>query len=649
MLRLLLVVFVTALTAISPAHAADTPLARALDAVRGKDWATAQQELRGADPIARDIVEWHRLRAGEGHPSEVLAFLARRTDWPGLPYLRKQSEAAFEGANSDKITTLFAYGPPQTPEGVLLLAHVLERQNRTDEAEALVISAWKDMPTGPRTHAQFLERYGQLLRPHHTARLDYVLWQGWESNTERMIPLVDEGWQRLARARFGLRQQVNGVDDMIAAVPANLRDHPGLNYERFLWRARKNRDASAIELLLAESEAGNLGRAEEWAGRRRALAREQMRDGAYGTAYRIAATHGLTPDAGYAYSDCEWIAGYVALRFLNKPGIAAQHFVRFKQSVETPISLGRAGYWLGRAYEAMGDTTSAQRAYQDGGAHQTSFYGLLAAEKAGMAPSADLRGDEVFPDWQSATFTQSSVHKAARLLLAADELALAERFWLHLSETQDRDALGQMGTMAQEIGAPHVAVMLGKTAAQRGIVLPGPYYALHPLVNSRLPVPPEMALAIARRESEFDPSVVSGAGARGLMQVMPGTARQVAAAIGKPYSHAWLTADPDYNVALGTAYLAGLAREFEGNVILVAAGYNAGPSRPERWMKERGDPRRRNVDMIDWIEHIPFSETRNYVMRVAESLPVYRARLGRDPHPVPFSKELVGDTIRPAR
>ena len=294
----------------------------------------------------------------------------------------------------------------------------------------------------------------------------------------------------------------------------------------------------------------------------------------------------------------------------------------------------------------MGDGTNAQMAYLAGGAHQTSFYGLLAAEKAGMAVDPSLRGDEVFPDWRNAAFTKSSVHQAAKMLLDAGELSLAERFWVHLSETQDRTTLGQMGTMVQELGAPHVAVMLGKTMVRRGIVLPGPYYPLHPMVNTKHPVPTEMALAIARRESEFDPVVVSGAGARGLMQVMPGTARQVAAAIGETYSHAWLTSKPEYNAKLGTAYLAGLADQFNGNVIMLSAGYNAGPGRPERWMRERGDPRRGGMDIIDWIEHIPFNETRNYVMRVSESLPVYRARLGRNPHPVPFSQELVGSTVK---
>lgn len=627
----------------------DTPVTRALAAIKSDDWDTAVGAVRDQDQLARDIVEWHRLRAAQGAPDEVLAFLQRRPDWPGLAYLRSQSEAAFETANRGQLAAFFAYGDAQTAQGVLIQALALERRGARERAAALVVAAWNGMAIGPQSHQEFLDRYATLLAPHHRARMDMVLWQGWEQNARRMYPLVAADWRRLADARLGLRAQARGVDDLIAAVPAALRSDPGLAYERFVWRARKGRTDSAIELLLQRSDGNALGQPENWSRRRRDLAREQMRAGQYRTAYRIAATHGLTPQDGYAYSDCEWIAGYIALRFLNRPGVAVQHFQRFESSVETPISLGRAGYWRGRAYDAMGDAASAQRAYGQGGAHQTSFYGLLAAEMAGLAPDPDLSGDEIFPDWRSAPFIGSSVHQAAIVFLEAGELSLAERFWTHLSLGLDRQALGQMGSMVQEMGAPHAAVMLGKNSVRRGIVLPGPYYPLHPMVNVAHPVPTEMALAIARRESEFDPAVVSGAGARGLMQVMPGTARQVAAALGETYSHAWLTSKPEYNIKLGTAYLAGLAQQFDGNVIMMAAGYNAGPSRPVRWMQERGDPRRGGMDVIDWIEHIPFNETRNYVMRVAESLPVYRARLGRDPHPVPFRRELIGATLQPTR
>lgn len=647
MLRAFLTVFTGFFLVIASIAQAETSVSRAMDAVRSKNWDTAAAQVRDQGRVARDIVEWHRLRAGLGSSDDVLTFLERRPDWPGLPYLRKQSEDAFAKANRRQINALFAYGDAQTAQGVLIQARAMEKLGQREQAQALVLNAWKTMAVGPQSHQMFLDRYGKLLKPHHVARMDMVLWKNWETNTARMKPLVGADWSKLADARLGLRARSKGVDGLIAAVPASLQSDPGLAYERFVWRARKGRDAGAIEILLASSVSDNLGQPEDWARRRRDLARKQMRAGNYGTAYEIASSHGLTPEDGYAYSDCEWIAGYVALRFLNKPGVALGHFKRFEAPVETPISLSRGGYWRGRAHEALGETEAAKRAYTEGGAHQTSFYGLLAAEKAGMPVDTSLSGNESFPDWRKANYTNSSVHQAAMLLLEAGELSLAERFWVHQSEIQDRQTLGQMGDMVQDLGAPHIAVMLGKKMVRSGIVLPGPYYPLHPMVSTKLPVPTEMSLAIARRESEFDPVVVSGAGARGLMQVMPATARQVAGAIGEVYSHAWLTGKPEYNIKLGSAYLAGLGDQFDGNVIMVAAGYNAGPGRPVRWMKERGDPRRGGMDIIDWIEHIPFNETRNYVMRVSESLPVYRARLGKKALPVPFSKELIGSSVLP--
>ncbi len=647
MLRLFLTLFVALLVAV-PANAQfRDELRAAMTSIRAKDWDGAAKAVRETDQVTRDIVEWHRLRAGEGSADQVLAFLDRRGDWPGLPYLRKQSEAAFDDVSYEMALSFFVHGPAQTAEGALAQAKVLTQAGEDGAAQATIVEAWRTMAMNSTTKANYLARYGDLLKPHHTARLDAMLWRNWTSNSEAMYAHVPDGWVALAKARLGLRAMAKGVDGLIAAVPDSLQDDPGLAHERFVWRHKKDRNDSAIELILARSKAGTLGEPEEWAPRRRSLIRNQMRAGNYKTAYALAATHKLTPEAGYAYSDCEWLAGYLALRFLDRPEEAAAHFLNFAQSVETPISLGRAGYWLGRAYEAMGDRTTAQQAYVAGGAHQTSFYGLLAAEKAGIAHDPALAGQERFPDWQKAGWTTSSVHKAARVLLAAGELSLAARFWVHLSETQDRTGLGQLGQMALDLGQPHIAVMLGKQMVRVGVTLPGPYYPLHPLVDQKLPVADELSLAIARRESEFDPVVVSHAGARGLMQLMPGTARDVSAEIGEVYVLGNLTSDPGYNARLGSAYLAGLAEKFDGNIIMISAAYNAGPSRPERWMTSNGDPRGGSVEaMIDWIEMIPFNETRNYVMRVSESLPVYRARLGKDPHPVPFGQEITGGIFK---
>lgn len=619
-------------------------LSKAMDAVRSKDWVEAERLVRGQDQAVRDVIEWHQLRAGVGTAREAITFLERNEDWPGLPYLRRQMEFAFEDASRNQIVSYFAEQDPRTAEGALAYARALTADGQRGAAEANVVLAWRTMSMSEALQQEYLSDYSRVLKDHHEARLDYALWKGWKENAQRMYPLVPEGWRRLAAARLALRQDRTGVDALIEAIPSRFSGDPGLAFERFQWRARKGRNASAIELLLAQSKAGQLGEALPWAGWRQSLARSEMRAGRHQQAYALAANHGLVD--GSKYADLEWLSGYIALRFLNRPQTALQHFVAFEQAVATPISWGRAGYWIGRAYEAMGDADAAQRAYTGGGQYQTSFYGLLAAEKAGVAIKPELAGVRA-SDWRGAPYTRTSVHQAALALLKAGEVSLAERFWTHLAETQDRGTMAQMGQMAIDMGQPHIAVMLGKRFIQYGQTIHAPYYALHPMAKRRdLSVPAEMALSIARRESEFDPVVVSGANAQGLMQILPGTAKQVAGALGLPYSKSRLLSDPDYNVTLGTAYLAGLAEEFDGNVIMVAAGYNAGPSRPRRWMEQRGDPRQRGgMDIVDWIEHIPFNETRNYVMRVAESLPIYRARLGKNPLPVPFSKELVGRSL----
>ncbi|SDF09446.1 soluble lytic murein transglycosylase [Salipiger thiooxidans] len=636
------------LTTFPAAAQQDRPLAQAMQAMREGNWAAALIDSRGDGQPALDVILWNYLRASRGNAAQVMDFLERNPDWPGMDYLREKSEIAISESRDNAIVKTFFEGyRPQTGAGALALARAYAAEGERGAAEAEVVLAWRTLALSSEERSAFLTQWGDLLKPHHQARLDMALWQGWEANARAVMPLVSDGWQKLAEARIGLRDSVPGVDRLIEAVPETLADDPGLAYERYLWRVRKGRDADAIALLLERSKnAESLGEPWAWAGRRDSLAHELMLEGKYREAYRVASTHQMTEGSDFAA--LEWLSGYIALRFLDQPQVALNHFRSHGEAVESPISRGRAGYWTGRALEALGDKEAAQQAYREGARWQTSFYGLLAAEKAGTGPDPKLAGTENFPDWREAPFTQSSVYQAAVLLLASGELSLGERFLTHLAEGLDRQQIGQLGEMLAELGRPHVQVMVGKRAAQYGIELPGPYYALHPdILKTEFPVPKELVLSIARRESEFDPEVVSHAGARGLMQLMPGTAKEVSGWLDIAYSHDGLTADPAYNARLGSAYLASLARRFNGNAVMMAAGYNAGPGRPIRWMEQFGDPRSGDIDVVDWIEMIPFNETRNYVMRVTESLPVYRARLGRDPHPVPFSQELVGSTLLP--
>ncbi|WP_264211300.1 lytic transglycosylase domain-containing protein [Leisingera thetidis] len=643
---LALILLITAALPGAPALARD--LGTALNLMRAEKWQEAAREAGAQQTVARDIIEWHRLRAGLGSAGDVMAFLQRRPDWPGLAYLRRQNEDVIAATGRETILVFYAKERPQTAEGALSLGKALIGSGRRGDGEAEIVLAWRTMAMGSAIHGAYLREFGTLLKPHHAARLDRLLWENHLVSAKRMLPLVSEDDRKLAEARIALQERAPGVDTRIEAVPEALKGAAGLAYDRFAWRDGKRLQDSAIEMMMDRStSAERLGEPGKWLQRRRDLARQLMRDGAHEQAYQLAAYHFSTPEEGYGYSDCEWLAGYIALQKLRDPELAALHFQRFLDSVETPISVGRGGYWLGRAHAARGKPDKAHEAYAKAAEYQTSFYGLLAAEKLGRPFDPALVKPAQLPDWRTAAFMQSSVAEAGLMLLKAGEAEEAERFLTHLVETLPPVQARQLGQMAVDLNEPHLAVMIAKRAARGGVELEGAYYPLHPVAKHQLPMAEEMTLAIARRESEFDPAVISHAGARGLMQVMPATAKLVATELGILAGHntSRLTAEWDYNAKLGASYLAGLAGKFRGNVVMMAAGYNAGPHRPSAWMERYGDPRTGEPDIVDWIEHIPFNETRNYVMRVTESLPVYRARLGKAPLPVPFSRELSGSTL----
>ncbi|WP_300033488.1 lytic transglycosylase domain-containing protein [uncultured Roseobacter sp.] len=644
--RQLTILTLVLLTALPAWAERPRPLSLAFDALRSGDWNAAARVAAKDGDVAADIVEWARLRDGRGTPGEVTRFLTRRPDWPGERYLRRQSEEAIARADKATVLAFFAGTPPQTPRGVLAWADAHGDAANSGEARALIVNAWRNFPMTAEEQAAFQSRYGGYLRGHHDARLDTMLWKAAYGNARRMFPLASAGAVASAKARIALREGDKGVDTLIEAIPSEFANNGGLQYDRFVWRLRKGRYEAAKDLLEASSSSAKaLGRPSEWSNRRRSMARDEMRNGDPRRAYALASRHFLA--AGSDYADLEWLAGYIALRKLGDPETALKHFSNHEAAVRSPISKGRAGYWRGRALTGMGDVAAADQAFLEAAQYQTSFYGLLAAEQAGLGFDMELAGETATGDWRSSDLVGNDVFQAGLLLLAAGELNLAERFWTHLTESLGRNDAGLLAQAALELEEPHLAVMIGKRAARQAIVIPGGYYPLHPVAGQTLPMAPEMTLAIARRESEFDPSVQSGAGARGLMQIMPATGREVARRLGRQSGHstARLITDPAYNAELGATYLSVMAGRFRGNVVMMSAAYNAGPSRPDKWMQVYGDPRRGAVDIVDWIEHIPFRETRNYVMRVTESLPVYRAMLGKDPLPVPFTDELTGSTL----
>ena len=423
-------------------------------------------------------------------------------------------------------------------------------------------------------------------------------------------------------------------------MPEALQSDGGLAYDRMYWRIEKRRRDEAADLIIEQStSAAALGRPDEWAYWRRVLARQAMRDGDHQRAYALASKHFITLGGGYASADLEWLSGYLALRFLDNPAAALAHFRRFTANVDTPISLSRGHYWEGRALEAMGDAAGAQAAYRRGGTHQTAFYGLLAAEKAGMPMDPALTGTTEAPDWDGALFTEMSAFKAGVALFNAGQRWEAIRFLSYLAETLPADQVVPLTDFILTLGDPFVAVRVAKDAASRGIIAPRAYFPLAPL-GVDLQVEEALALSIARRESEFNAGAISPVGARGLMQLMPGTAQGMSRKLGLDYAASKLTDDPVYNATLGSAYLKELIDEFGENYVLVSVGYNAGPSRARNWVELYGDPRFPGTDPVDWVEHIPFNETQTYVMRVMESLPIYRARLTGEVQPIRVYEEM---------
>ncbi|MDP2082298.1 MAG: lytic transglycosylase domain-containing protein [Pseudotabrizicola sp.] len=637
----LLAPVVLALALTGPVRADETQAMRqVLDRISAKDWAGAA--AIAPHDVARDLVVWSKLRAGDGLLGDYEAFLKRRPDWPGLPFLRQKGEAAVARSNTpDRVVAYFNGQTPQTGEGAVALVRALQALGRRDQAEDRAMQAWSDLTLSAEHEAALLSLSPQSVALVHELRMDRLLWQERRAEAQRMLPRLPADWQALAKARMGLQTGADGVTALINAVPQSRATDPGLAFDRFIWRMKRDLYDEALPLILDRSaNAAALGDPQAWAARRAVLTRWLLRQNRPAEAYRVASSHHLTAGGGYA--DLEFLSGFIALRRLNDPARALEHFRHLEAGVATPISLSRALYWQGRAQEAGGARDAAQRAYQSAARHQTAYYGLLAAEKLGLSLDATLLSAARPADWRQAGWTRSSVHQAALLALRAGDRNLAKRFWLHLAESLDATGLDQLGDMALALNEPHIAVLIGKHAAERSIILPRAYYPITDLVPDGLAVSRAFALAIARRESEFEPSARSPADARGLMQLLPGTAKMMADKVSVPFDAGRLTRDPGYNAILGGAYLKQLVDEFGPSIALVASGYNAGPGRPRRWITEYGDPRRADVDVIDWVESIPFTETRTYVMRVIEGVILYRAKLRGTPGPVNVTGELKG-------
>lgn len=600
---------------------------RALSSAQAGDWATADDAAAQSGPVAQSVAQWLRLRAGQGGLEDYRRWLADHPGWPDRARIAAQAERKAAAASPAEARKWFADFAPQTLAG--READLAARVALADPGAAVALGhLWREQELSAADEDRLLAQYDAELAPHHAGRLERALDEGRLKEATRMLPRVIPAQAALARARIALQARSPGVDDMIRALPEGLRDHEGLTRDRFRWRLRAGLLEGAEELLLnADAHPEGAGDPAFWADGRLRLVREAMQANDWARARRLAEKHRLS--AGGDFADLEWLAGYAAYR-QGDYAAAAAHFTTLRLGVGSPISLSRAGYWEGRAYEAAGDSQAAYLAYSYAAQYATAYYGQLAAERAGLPMPDTLTGLVPLPDWRGHAINEDPLWQAAIWLWTAGDQQAARRFLIQLAREGDAAFLPPLARFVSELYDPYLALTVGKIAALRGVLLPAVYYPLSGLEQRELPAPPELVLSIARRESEFRPDAKSHAGALGLMQVMPETGRMMATELGLEFDVGQMT-DPDYNARLGAAYLAHLEGRFGPSLAMIAAGYNAGPGRPAQWAERFGDPRDAQTDVVDWVEAIPFSETRNYVMRVAEAWPMYRARLAGGP------------------
>ncbi len=597
------------------------------------DWGAVRQAIMTLEnPVADHILLWRVAVSDARAPfSDLDRAIDELEGWPRHASIRREAEWKIEdsGLSPALIVAWFEDREPVTGEGRIALGEALIELGRAEEGAEQIRTAWRTQTMRLSNQNEVLREHGDILSDEdHAARVDFLLWAGQRTSASRLLPQLSAGQRRVAEARIRLASRSSGVDSAVAAVPDSLTNTPGLIYERARWRRQRGLDTSLELLLELPDSYTNSSALESMWTERKLMILDLIRDQDFETAYELAAANGM--ESGVDFADAEFLAGWLALTKLDQPGVAFDHFDRLEDGVTTPVSTSRALYWQGRAAEAAGELELASERFEAAAGYPTAYYGQLAILALGPdAAQLDLPPDPQPSEEARAAFNARPEIQALRLLAEVNADYLFRVFMYHFDdEMQTPEEQAMLTDIALEYLQIRQAVRAAKAGRLQGMILAERAYPMIDLPESA-PVSPEAALtySVIRQETEFDPQAISGAGARGLMQMMPATARQTARQLDLPYSFHWLTDDPNYNLTLGMAHLQEVVTDYEGSLVMALAAYNAGGHRVRRWVRNYGDPRTDDIDPIDWVESIPFSETRNYVQRIIENLQVYRARL----------------------
>ncbi|MBV8060613.1 MAG: lytic transglycosylase domain-containing protein [Alphaproteobacteria bacterium] len=593
----------------------------------------------GHDPsLNKVLMGYYMAQPGNDVPfGELLTFITQNPDWPNLKGIIAIAEQKIPGnATPQQIVNWFNAHPPQTIMGFYRYADALGANNMGDKLREVIRNRWVDGDFSIEEQAAFLARFGNYLtEAEYADRLNKLLWRDQFTEARRMFPLVSETTRAVAEARLALMGHTGSASSILSRVPSDARDDAGLIFEQLRWAVRNNQDADAEDILL--SPPADLGKPEAWWEQRQIIIRRAIERHDFARAFRLAVLHGQTEPKQVAQA--EFLAGWLALRFLNEPQAALEHFQALYDASSTPISRARGAYWLGRTYEALGNRSEAEQAYENAAAMNITFYGQLAATRLQANPVIRATPEPTIPVAARNAYLMQDNIRAIEKLNDMGERDRARLFFHAAMEAAHRRAdFALLTEIAYRLERPDLAIEAAKNANQKNMLMTAGGF---PVLENKLPEPPEPAFthALIRQESMFNADAASGAGAKGLMQLMPSTAKSVARKMDIRYRPNQL-GDPNYNLRLGTRFVQDQIESFDGSYVLALAGYNAGPHRVREWMSQIGDPRSGNVDPVDWIELIPIAETRNYVQRIIENLQVYRARLNGGQAPLLILKDL---------
>ena len=613
---------------------------KAISEMKNNRWSSALDLSKKAkDKSIYNFIQWRHLLTKGNKASfyDYMNFIEKNQDYPRIgrvKYLAEHKLSA-DKISPKKIINWFGSSEPLSGYGKLILGESLVLVGDQQKGIELIKDGWINAQLSKSELRFFRKKFRKYLTAEdYIKRADYLAWNNKYWDLKRLLRYLPKDYELLYNARQLLMSKSYGVDNAISKVPTKFKNDAGLNYDRLKWRRKRGRVDSSVEILLKiKNTEDYLVRPDKWWTEREIISRSLIYKKKYELAYKIASNHALTD--GPEFAAAEWMSGWIALSFLNDPLLAKDHFENFYDNVGYPISVARGAYWLGRTYKKLNYEELSVKWFTEAANYLTTYYGQLAFMEINPGKKFELSKDiEVEKDYRK-TFFKKDIVKLIYLLDELDEDKYAKFMLRHLANEDIENGSEILAAeLATNIDRYDFAIQISKIASYEKRFhnkYNYPIISTPKFINGRKIPDSAFILSIIRQESEFDLSANSHAGAKGLMQLMPYTAKLVAKQAKLPYSRSRLTTDAEYNINLGSHYIAGLILEYDGAYPFAIAAYNAGPKRVRYWKKINKNPQKNQVDYIDWIELIKFKETRNYVQRVLENYNVYRYILEQKP------------------